>query len=61
MYGIIACSKFCDVHLLCSLICITYQAAHWMLTVENIYIKGVRERSARILLIIYIIVRLTYL
>ena len=36
MYGIIACSyKFCDVHLLCSLICFTYHATHWMLTGAN--------------------------
>ena len=41
MYGIIACSnKFYDVHLPCSLTCITYHAACWMITRE-MSIKGV--------------------
>ena len=53
MYGIIARSyNFCDVHLLRSLIFITYYASRWMLTVVNVD-EGVHARSAwRILLII---------
>ena len=37
MFGIIARSyKFCDVRLLCSLICITYHSARWTLTAANV-------------------------
>ena len=38
--------KFCDVHLLCSLICITYHAARWMLTGANVYQGSSRAKRA---------------
>ena len=44
MYRIIARSyKFRDVHLLCSLICITYHATCWMLTGANVCQGSLRK------------------
>ena len=60
MYRIITGSyKFCDVHLLCSLICIAYHAARWMLTGANVYHGSSARRARRILFIIFL--KLTYL
>ena len=47
-YGIIASTyKFCDVYQLYSLICITYHAAHWMLTGVNVHIYQGSSRTKR--------------